>query len=102
MIFKLPNSLIFKLTKKMENIETRAKDYLEDKPTIDKLYGTTDGFLFEKKYDATTHAKNLNEADPEVKVFGKEEITEIQEPAEEPTEETLEELKEIEITEDEE
>ena len=53
----------------MSDTKKRALEYLESKPELTEIYATSDGFLFEKKYDATTHAKTLNEADPQVEVF---------------------------------
>lgn len=56
----------------MDNIKERAIEYLEAHAELNELYGTEDGFLFEQKYDATTHARTLDETDPKVEVFKRE------------------------------
>lgn len=56
----------------MSDTKKRALEYLESKPELTEIYATSDGFLFEKKYDATTHAKTLDETDPQVEVFARE------------------------------
>lgn len=56
----------------MDNIKERAIEYLEAHTELNELYGTEDGFLFEQKHDAATHARTLNETDPKVEVFKRE------------------------------
>ncbi len=48
-------------------MEKKAQEYLKEHPELEKLYGTSDGFLFEKEQDARSHAKTL--ANKEVSTF---------------------------------
>jgi hypothetical protein len=53
----------------MKDLKQKALDFLESNATIKEIYATTDGFLFTKKADATTHAQALNEGEPIVETF---------------------------------
>lgn len=46
-----------------KNLETRAEQYLKQHSRIEKLYATSDGFLFEKKEHATSHAQTLGDTE---------------------------------------
>ncbi len=48
-------------------MENKAQKYLESHPELQKLYGTSDGFLFEKEQDARNHANTL--VDKQVSTF---------------------------------
>lgn len=56
----------------MEEIKERALDYLQSNPHLKELYHTEDGFLFENKVDALTHAKSLNSDHPTIEIIKKE------------------------------
>lgn len=45
----------------MENVKTRALNYLKSKPALKVVFSTEDGFLFEKKQDAENHARNIGD-----------------------------------------
>lgn len=40
-------------------MEKKAQEYLKEHPELEKLYGTSDGFWFEKEQDARSHANTL-------------------------------------------
>lgn len=40
-------------------MKEKAQAYLKEHNELEKLYGTADGFLFERKQDATAHATTL-------------------------------------------
>ena len=57
---------------KMNDTKTRALEYLEAHQEVKEIFATKDGFLFEKKYDALTHARTLNPDNPQVETFQRE------------------------------
>ncbi|SDE76919.1 hypothetical protein [Riemerella columbipharyngis] len=44
----------------IDTMNERAEQYISSHRNVKKLYGTEDGFLFEKKADAEAHAKTLS------------------------------------------
>ncbi len=56
-------------------MEEKAQAYLKANPTVKKLYGTQDGFLFERKQDAKNHAATLENKNVETFVPKSEEST---------------------------
>lgn len=50
-------------------MKEKAQKYLTNNPAVKQLYGTVDGFLFEKQHDANAHARTLE--DKEVLVFAR-------------------------------
>lgn len=56
----------------MNDTKTRASEYLEAHQEVKEIFATKDGFLFEKKYDALTHARTLNPDNPQVETYQRE------------------------------
>lgn len=44
----------------MATLQEKATAYFKSKPHIKAVYGTSDGFLFEKEPDAKSHARSLS------------------------------------------
>lgn len=43
-----------------QTVKQKAETYFKNKSLINKVHATSDGFLFEKKQDALSHAKTLD------------------------------------------
>lgn len=56
----------------MSDTKQKASDFFKSKPETKEVYATSDGFLFTKKADATSHAVSLNSDNPEVETFENE------------------------------
>ena len=56
----------------MNDTKTKASEYLEAHQEVKEIFATKDGFLFEKKYDALTHARTLNPDNPQVETYQRE------------------------------
>ena len=52
-----------------KDTKQEALDFFESNANIKEVFGTTDGFIFQKKGDAFNHAKALNADNPEVEDF---------------------------------
>lgn len=53
----------------MSDTKKKALDFFKSKPETKEVFATTDGFLFTKKQDATSHAVSLNSDNPQVETF---------------------------------
>lgn len=65
----------------MKNIDKKCEAYFKANPQKEKVYGTSDGFLFEQKQNAVAHSKTLK--DTAVKTYSNsvkttEEVNEIE------------------------
>ena len=56
----------------MNDTKTKASEYLEAHQEVKEIFATKDGFLFEKKYDALTHARTLDSDNPQVETYQRE------------------------------
>lgn len=59
----------------MSDTKQKALDFFKSKPDAKEVFATSDGFLFTKKADATTHAVTLNSDNPEVETFENKALT---------------------------
>mgnify|MGYP000751869104 CR=1 FL=1 len=55
----------------MSKIKTKADKYLAENKAVEKVFGTSDGFLFGQKQSALAHAKTLE--DKALQTFGRTE-----------------------------
>lgn len=53
----------------MENVNEKAAAYFAQNQSCKEVFATKDGYLFEKKADATAHAVSLNAENPEVQTL---------------------------------
>lgn len=53
----------------MSTKNKNALDFFKSNPNVTEVYATTDGYVFVKKNDATSHAKTLNPDSPMVETI---------------------------------
>lgn len=58
----------------MSDIKNKAQQHFDSNPELKELFGTKDGFLFYKEADAKNHAFSLDQENPEVEAFFRNEI----------------------------
>ena len=56
----------------MNDTKTRASEQLEAHKEVKEICATKYGLVFEKKYDALTHARTLNPDNPQVETYQRE------------------------------
>jgi hypothetical protein len=60
------------------DLKDKAAKYFESNPEKDKVFGTTDGFLFEVERFAAGHAQTLEEGQNEVETFRNVNLLEVE------------------------
>ena len=58
----------------MQEIKDKVQQHFDSNPELKELFGTKDGFLFYKEADAQNHAFSLDQENPEVEAFFRNEI----------------------------